>query len=57
MTIFHGFSNVPACEDETHEGNGIFGDRLTACPDCEAAWQDAADDARFEAFRDERWED
>lgn len=54
---FYGYNNLPECEDETHEGNGILGDRVTVCPDCSAAWEDARDDAAFEAFRDSRWED
>jgi hypothetical protein len=43
------------CEDDTHEGNGILGDTLTACPDCEEAAQDAYDDYRESRYQDEGW--
>jgi hypothetical protein len=53
-------SRVEECDDDTHEGNGIYGDLLTPCPDCEEAAEDAYEDYMEQRAQDrelDRWDD
>lgn len=47
--------NEIECEDDTHEGNVIYGDTLLACPDCEEAAEDAYNDYLESRYQDEGW--
>jgi hypothetical protein len=40
------------CDNDEHEGNGIMGDRITACHECEEEAQDAYDD-----YMEQMWSD
>ena len=45
------------CDNPDHDGDTIKGDQIIECWECEEEALDRAEDERFEAMRDSRWDD